>query len=270
MINNIYSEKRLSSIFTPLVSIIRGFFILFISLSITNCGASGGGGSDSSSQSQDIGIAGSMARFAIVGDYLYAIGGSDLQLFDISDPSSPALWSKVSIGFGIETLFPYNDYLFIGSETGLFIYDNTNPMFPEYVSEFEHARSCDPVVVQGDYAYVTLRSNSSCLGLSNQLDIVDISDIVNPELVSSYPMQEPKGLAIDNEKLFLCDGDSGLKVFDVSLPTDIVLLDFIPAAACYDLIADSELLVVSGDTALFQYDYNQVPIMQLSTISIAE
>ncbi len=243
-------------------------------MSVTNCaggGASGGGsGSEASSQSTDTGIAGSMARFAIVGDYLYAIDGPDLQLFDISDPSDPVRWSRVSIGFGIETLFPYNDYLFIGSETGLFIYDNTDPMFPEYVSEFEHARACDPVVVQGDYAYVTLRSNSNCFGQSNQLDIIDISDIVNPELVSSYPMQGPLGLAIDNETLFLCDDDAGLKVFDVSVPDDITSLDFIPEAACYDLIADSGLLVVSGDTALLQYDYNQVPLTKLSTISIAE
>ena len=37
--------------------------------------------------------------------------------------------------------------------------------------------SCDPVVVQGDYAFVTLRGGTECQGFSNQLDIIDISTL---------------------------------------------------------------------------------------------
>ena len=90
---------------------------LLSSLMLTNCGGSGGGsaGSSAAFETGDTGVAGSMSRFAIVGNYLYAIAGPDIQLFDITDPSDPILWSNVRIDFDIETLFPYGDYLFIGS-----------------------------------------------------------------------------------------------------------------------------------------------------------
>lgn len=241
--------------------------VLLLSLILVSCG---GGGSSSSSPAisgtQNTGIAGSMSRFAIIGDYLYAIAGPDIQLFDITVPEDPVLWNRVTIDVDIETLFPYQKYLFIGSETGMHIYDNTDPLFPAYVTKFEHAQSCDPVVVQGNYAYVTLRSNTLCSGANNQLDIIDISDIMNPVLVRSYPMQGPKGLAIDREKLFVCDGDSGLKVFDVTDPASILTLHFIPDSVCYDVIASNGLLVVSGISALLQYDYTSVPLTELSTI----
>ena len=41
------------------------------------------------------------------------------------------------------------------------------------------------------------------------LFIVDISDISNPVLAVSYPMDSPYGLGIKDEKLFVCDGESG-------------------------------------------------------------
>ena len=44
------------------------------------------------------------------------------------------------------------------------IYDLTEEQNPVCLSDFNHVRSCDPVVVQGDIAYVTLRSGSFCGG----------------------------------------------------------------------------------------------------------
>ena len=41
----------------------------------------------------------------------------------------------------------------------MFIYDNTNPQAPYFLSRFQHAEACDPVFVEGDYAYVTLRES---------------------------------------------------------------------------------------------------------------
>jgi hypothetical protein len=140
------------------------------------------------------GFGGSMARFTIVEPFLYALHESYIQLVRINDPVNPSLWSTVDVGWGIETIFPYGNYLFIGSTTGMFLYDNTNPENPTQLSAFAHVTSCDPVVAQGDYAYVTLRAGSFCGGGVNRLDILDITELTNPLLVESYAMQGPFGL----------------------------------------------------------------------------
>lgn len=48
--------------------------------------------------------------------------------------------------------------------------------------EVSHVQSCDPVVVQGDLAYVTLRGE--CFGESNRLEVINVSNPNTPELVT--------------------------------------------------------------------------------------
>ncbi len=97
----------------------------------------------------------------MVDDYLYVLSGSDLQLFEIKDPAAPSVWEKIRIGWDIETIFPYQDKLFIGGQEGMYIYDNTDPANPIQISRFSHVKSCDPEVVEGNYAYVTLRGGTT-------------------------------------------------------------------------------------------------------------
>jgi len=204
------------------------------------------------------GIGGSMARFTIVEPFLYALHESYIQLVRIDDPVNPSLWSTVDVGWGIETIFPYGNYLFIGSTTGMFIYDNTDPENPTKLSAFAHVTSCDPVVTQGDYAYVTLRAGSFCGGGVNRLDILDITDLTNPLLVESYAMQGPFGLGIDGATLFVCDGVAGLKVYDVTDPMNIDLMAFETSNETYDVILIPPVAIVVGPDGLDQYDYTDV------------
>jgi hypothetical protein len=204
------------------------------------------------------GTGGSMARFTIVDPFLYALHDSYIQLVRIDDPVNPSLWSRVDVGWGIETIFPYGDYLFIGSTTGMFIYDNTNPDNPTKLSAFAHVTSCDPVVAQGDYAYVTLRAGAFCGGGVNRLDILDITDLTNPLMVESYAMQGPFGLGIDGSTLFVCDGVAGLKVYDVTDPLNIDLIAFETNHEAYDVILIPPLAIVVGPDGLDQYDYTDV------------
>lgn len=204
------------------------------------------------------GTGGSMARFTIVDSFLYALHESYIQLVRIDDPVNPSLWSRVDVGWGIETIFPYGDNLFIGSNTGMFIYDNTDPENPTRLSSFAHVTSCDPVVAQGDYAYVTLRSGSFCGGGVDRLDILDITDLTDPVMVETYSMQGPYGLAIDGSTLFVADGVAGLKVYDVNDPADIDLIAFETSNETYDIILIPPLAIVIGPDGLDQYDYSEV------------
>jgi hypothetical protein len=46
-----------------------------------------------------------------------------------------------------------------------------------YASTYSHIASCDPVVAQGDYAYVTLSTNGTrCWCGVNQMDVIKISN----------------------------------------------------------------------------------------------
>ncbi len=241
--------------------------IFSFSLFLGACGQAGSGDSSSFSTG-NAGQAGSMSRFAIVNDMLYAIANDQLQLINIEDPAQPVLWSRIPVVRGIETLFPVNDYLFIGSQTGVFIYDNSNPLYPQYMSEFIHARSCDPVVVQGSYAYVTLRGNGRCWADQNQLDILNITDIANPVLEKSYPMQAPYGLGISGDKLFVCDGATGLKIYNVEDKSNIQITETLTEVNCYDVIPHNDILLVSAATGIFQYDFSGEFLVKLSEVNV--
>ncbi len=216
-----------------------------------------------------IGIGGSMARFGINGQNLYVVDNQDMHIFDISNTEDPTRVNQVTVGmgWGIETIFPYQDKLFIGSNTGMFIYDNSNPQSPTYLSEFQHADVCDPVFVDGNFAYVTLRSGTNCQGFSNQLDVVDISNITNPVLVSSTDMHNPHGLTVEGDNLYLCDGSDGFKVFDITDKQAIGQNELfhdssIPA---YDAITipRADAVLVIGADGFYQYSTSNPAALQL-------
>jgi len=202
------------------------------------------------------GVGGSLAKFTIYDDFLYTINSWEMRLFDISNLTEPETGATIQLGWGIETLFPYGDKLFIGANNGMHIYDNQNPALPVLLSTYEHINSCDPVVVQDDYAYVTLRSGTECAGFTNQLDVVDISDLYNPRLHKSYPMQNPHGLGIDGSCLFITEGEFGLKFFDASDVDNIELVSHQEALSAYDVIPLNNNLMVIGDDGFYQYEYD--------------
>lgn len=240
-----------------LIMIITG--ILFV-------GCSGEGGSTSSTPGRTQG--GSTARFTVVENHLYTLSGNNIQVFNIEDPSDPKVWNQVDVAWNIETIFAYENYLFIGSTTGVLIYDITDRAFPEFLAESIHIRSCDPVVVENGYAYVTLRNTFRCTGELNQLDILDVRDIKTPTLIKSYPMQAPYGLGIDGSTLFICDGEAGLKIFDVTDPLEILSLEHLDQTSCFDVISGNNLLITTGDSGISQYSYTNIPITFLSKISL--
>lgn len=202
------------------------------------------------------GIAGSMARFAVVNNYLYTVNNTSISALSIEDPAVPVVVSNNNIGWSIETLFPFRDKLFIGSATGMFVYDISDPALPTQNSSFTHMRSCDPVIANDVYAFVTLRSGATCGGQLNQLDILDVTNIAAPQLIKSYQLSNPHGLAKDGDLLFICDGNAGLRVYDASNVYALKQLEQIANGIAYDCIAWNNRLLVSTDKGIFQYDYS--------------
>jgi hypothetical protein len=212
---------------------------------------------------------GSMARFAITGNHLYTVDFSSMFIFDLNNGADLLERGQISLPVGIETIFPYSDKLFLGSNNGMHIYSIHFPSSPEYISSFEHARSCDPVVVQGDFAYVTLRGGNECWGfMDSRLDIIDISDINHPVLRQTYPMTEPYGLGIDGHNLFICEGSLGLKVYNSQKPDSVKLIQTFPDVHAFDVIPFNKVLMMIGEDGLFQYSYSQEQLELLSHIPV--
>lgn len=210
------------------------------------------------------GVAGSLARFAIVNDHLYTVTSNEILVLDISNPEKPVNIGKRHIGFNIETIFPLNNTLFIGSQNGMYIYDVSNPTYPEFLSNYTHVTSCDPVVANSEYAFVTLRNGTGCARGLNQLDILDIKNLKQPKRLQSYLMINPKGLALDGDNLFVCD--DVVKWYDVSEIPTIKLKQTISAKA-HDAIALDGTLMLVGDKGLSQYDYSEGNAKLLSVIN---
>lgn len=218
-----------------------------------------------------IGIGGSMARFGIKGNVLYAVDNSAINVFDISDRVKPEKFSSSSAWWGTETMFLTDKYMFLGTTSGVAIFSLAIPLNPTYISFYSHFRSCDPVVVDGDIAYSTLRTGTVCGGTSSRLDVIDIEPITTPSLIQTYPMTNPYGLAKDGNLLFVCDGTDGLKIYDASDNTHITqhLLYTYPSLKAYDAIPLGSVLVMIGDDGLYQYDYSDPGnITQISHIGV--
>lgn len=227
------------------------------------------GSADASFGASSGGTGGSMARFTITGDYLYAVDHNKLSTFDISSLATPV--GSHEVGWGIETIFPYKESLFIGSETAMYIYDVSNPLSPQQLSMYTHTIACDPVVVEGDFAFVTLRDGDRCPRGVNRLEVVDVQDLTRPEKVAFYEMISPHGLGIDNGYLFVSEGDHGLKIMDARDPYDVKELRHIQNLRTYDVIPLDGVLMVTGDDGIVQYDYSDINDLEhLSTIPVVD
>ncbi len=215
--------------------------------------------------SQSYGTGGSMARFTLMNSSLYTVTTNSLKLFNVSSPKDPVFVNTINLGGGIETIFPYQNKLFIGSTTGMHIYNAVDPSKPVKLATYQHFTSCDPVIVQGKYAYVTLRSGTSCRLGSNVLDVLDIEDPTKPVLVSSFPMLNPHGLAISGNNLFICEGKYGLKALNSSDPKTIgqKQLSFLQNLSAADVIAGPKSLIVTGANGIYQYDYSNASNLKL-------
>ena len=212
-----------------------------------------------SSSAPGVGVAGSMSRFAIVNDFLYTVNNSTLATHDIRNASDPQYKSSNGLGWNIETIYPFKDKLFIGSASGMFIFDISTPDLPVYQSAFSHAKACDPVVADDQYAYVTLRAGTFCQGsTSNQLDVINVENIQSPKLVRTYQLENPHGLGKDGNLLWICDGTAGLKLFDATKPADMKQMKTISGIEAFDVIPWNGKMIVTGKEGLYQYDYTNL------------
>lgn len=248
-------------------------YFLFVLILVSACGLEKDNGIDS--------ISGSYSRLLILNDFMYAINNEELTTFDISDKNNPVLVNRQDVGFRIENIFHRDGILFIGSSQQLYIFelnDKGIPVRKTSVSYFggEFVCSFDPVIVSGNYAYVTLspftaEDDGRCFRdfSVNELRIYDVTKIENPVLLTQFPLEIPKGLAIDNNYLFVCEKEKGVKVIDVSDKVKPKTISELYGFQSYDVLVRDKILYVVGTDQIREYDYSDIDNIKLiSTIRL--
>lgn len=218
--------------------------------------------------SAQIGKGGSLARFTIAGNYLYLADYSMLRVFNISDPAATVATTSVSLNFGVETIFPYKDKLFIGATQGMYVFSIADPGKPVGLGSIMHLRSCDPVVANDTISYTTLQGNNRCGPAESGLYIYDIKTLTNPVLKKLLPLSTPYGLGLRDSIVFVCRGDNGLSAVNVTNPADPKIMYTRKDGFYMDVIPYGNLLICYVNTGILMYDVsNPANIVRLGSVN---
>ena len=235
----------------------------------------GGVSASSGVSGSTYGVGGSMARFGLYKNMLYIVNQNSLLTFKLNSASEATLLNTGFVNWNVETLFISDNHLFLGTQNGMIVESLDVPESPVQIGSFSHITACDPVVIKGDLAFVTLKGGTTCNGGNvNRLDVIQMSNNYEKfTLLMSYPMAGPQGLGIDDDLLFICDGDAGLKIYDSSDPLAITqhLIASFPSINAYDVIPMNNYLFMIGEKGFMLYDYSIIQnIKQIGFIPVVK
>ncbi|MDB5191692.1 MAG: hypothetical protein JWQ96_1255 [Segetibacter sp.] len=231
--------------------------LLIISVLFFQCSKDSGSSSEATAVGGETGAGGSMARFAIVGNYLYTVDHQKLRVYEITNAAEPVLKNTVNIGIEIETIYPFKDKLFIGSTTAVHILSISDPVKPEKLSTAispQVMRRCDPVVAKDNVAYATLRTNGFCGGVQSILAVYDITDVTKPISKNSINVTEPYGLGYSGNVLYVCDKFQGLMLYNITQPYQPTFIKSLRDGSYIDVICYQNTMICWVADGVLLYD----------------
>jgi hypothetical protein len=215
-----------------------------------------------------IGVGGSYAQFQINKNALYKVDRYKLNVYNISDPLQTFFDKEVYVnswmGGELETLFKQKEFLFVGSTQGMYVVNAMDEFNSTFISGFSHATACDPVVVWDDTAYITVRGGNTCGAIQDQVNVLNISNIENPVLQSTYLLHQPYGLGVKGTTLYVCTGNEGLNVFNALDSSNLILVNHYNINVTDVIPLDTHLILV-GPNKVIQMNYG--PGFTLTPIS---
>ena len=215
----------------------------------------------------DSGKSGSITRFAVFGNYMYVLNQKELLTYSLENPDNPALVHRLVADYGLETIIIYDNTIYLGSTTSLYILDIGNPAAPQILSKTDRVEiflgGCDPVVVKDNYAYSTIKIIANVCGTvssESALIVYDVSDKSNPVSVSSFLLSIPNGLGYKDNYLFVCDeGSDQLVIFDITNPLSVTRTNYsVEITDPYDLIVEGNRMIVSTKTDFQIFDVSDI------------
>ncbi|NVK38071.1 MAG: hypothetical protein HWE18_09120 [Gammaproteobacteria bacterium] len=216
------------------------------------------------------------ARFIVQNNYMIAIDSEFIHMYSLDDPQQPVLEQTYTSSDDriLETLYEYKtNYLMIGTQEGSYIKDHTVAGTLTDVDFSNKFTSCDPMVTQGNYLYMALRSGQACSNTNNsngvnQLLVYNITQITQPVLEKSISISNPYGLGINGSTLFVCH-ENGTLEFDISNPINPNQIgDY--SLECEDLIATEDPMILTSDSGVRLVDHANPGLTELSIIRQGE
>ena len=213
------------------------------------------------------GQSGSITRFTVYNGYMYALNPNGVLTYSLADADKPELVNTLPTDYGLETIIIYDNTIYLGSRSALYILGIDNPAAPVILSQTDREAvffgGCDPVVVKGQYAYSTVKIIQNICGrvaAQSALMVYDVSNKNAPVNIGTYFLNLPNGLGYAGNYLFVCDeGDDLLRIYDISDPANLKLLDTtVPIQDPVDLIIRGDQMIVSAKTAFQFFDLSDI------------
>ena len=149
-----------------------------------------------------------MMAVCLDGARLYAGGGTDFYVFDVSSPLTPKMLGRVSGLGSVRQIAVRNGMAYVSArENALWIVDATDPSHPRIRSRFDCCELATGVDVAGDVVFLGQRQNG--------VEFIDVSDPDHPAHIAMRKTDESQSVKYRNGYLYSGDWGSGkLTVFD--------------------------------------------------------
>ncbi|TET38733.1 MAG: hypothetical protein E3J72_02475 [Planctomycetota bacterium] len=152
---------------------------------------------------------------AVLGTSLYAVGDmpNGFQIYDISDPENPAFLGQCDLANHGRELFLDGNYAYVSIIAQVEIIDISNPASPTPYSFYNASDNVGGIWVRNNTMYLAVGSSG--------IEIVNVSDLANPQFLSSwntvYPSDACGDLVAEGNIVFAVFGGNGnLNILDVS------------------------------------------------------
>ncbi|OGC80521.1 hypothetical protein A2943_00935, partial [Candidatus Adlerbacteria bacterium RIFCSPLOWO2_01_FULL_51_16] len=148
-------------------------------------------------------------KYVYVGDYTT----NSVQIFDVSNPKSPALIKSYTQGSIVTPtdITLSGAYMYVADQQGGFsIHSIANPVAPSFVGSYTGSLAYYGVVVAGRYAYLAEFA-------AGELQVLDIGNPGSPSLVGTYVSGSPAfGLSVAGKYAYLASGAGGFHIVDLN------------------------------------------------------
>jgi hypothetical protein len=173
--------------------------------------------------------------------YLYVRSEGDILIFDITDAANPQQVESLDLNLYINDVAIEGDYTYLANlDSGLVIYDISNPQDPRPAAHFSTGSSLTGVAVGAERA---------CLSDGRILDVSDLNNI--HQIGTCEEFYSSRDIIVEGDYLFGKDySPDALRVFNISDPTDVREVGFYqPSSYSYNniQIVDALLYLPTSD-----------------------
>ena len=146
-----------------------------------------------------------------------------LKILDFSDPSLPKLIGYYSPGEQVIDAAVNNNLAYLLCDSDLQVLDVTNLDSPKLLGKVPFYDTTNSKVL-GNFDF--LRLNGSILyaaRTSQKLFAIDVGNPNDPQIKNTYSLRGiPAGLSVSNDYFYVANSDTGIQIFDISKPTELI------------------------------------------------